>query len=97
MGESQTKMRVQAALKDRNARVASLFVKNVSNAMDLITEQCPAVLEALIGYIDDLQQHPAPPRRQRVRAAIREYVEDVLREEREREDQLQRGITGDGA
>jgi Mg-chelatase subunit ChlI len=90
------KQRIDAAMKEEYIRSAAHIIEIVKRAMDLIDEQSPPVLESLIDYCDDLRRMDAHPKeRLAVRAAFDAYCKEVLKEAREREDRLYRGITGE--
>jgi hypothetical protein len=94
--EYRIKQQVDAALKEQYIRSAAHIIEIVKRAMDLIDEQSPPVLESLIDYCDDLRRMDAHPKeRLAVRAAFAEYCKEALKEAREREDRLYRGITGE--
>jgi hypothetical protein len=88
----QRKMRIEHALKERDARVAGMIVESVRHALDLLDEQPPPMLEAICDYLKDLQK--TEKFRRDVRKALCEYAEAALKESRERERRLHEGITG---
>jgi hypothetical protein len=65
------------------------------NLFDLLEEQSPSVIEALIEYTKDAQRPgKAPKHRQALRAALIEWAQQSLREAQDRERRLLHGITG---
>jgi hypothetical protein len=86
---------IQAALSERDSRVACLIVEGMRNLFDLLEEQSPSVIEALIEHTKDAQRPgKAPKQRQALRAALIEWAQQSLREAQERERRLFQGITG---
>jgi hypothetical protein len=72
-----------------------LIAEQIRNAVDIIDEQPSAVIEAMIERGKHLQlSGNAPKHRYGLRAAIIEYLEQRLREARDRERQLVQAITG---
>jgi hypothetical protein len=94
----QRKLRAGRVLKERDIRIACLIVQSFRNMMDMIDQQSPAVIEALLDFAVDMQEPDSPARRDRyaVRAALIQYGERALRQSRAREDQLFYAITGSG-
>ena len=93
----QTKLRIEHALSERNSRVACLIVEGLRNTIDLLDEQPPLVLEALIDHAKSLRQPgKAPKHRYGLREALIKYTEDALKEAQGRERRLLEGITGSG-
>jgi hypothetical protein len=93
----RNKMRMQYALKERDARSACHIVEAQRHIFDLIETQSPAVLEALLDYLKSIQR-PAPgarPFRMKLKEALLEYVNDALKEQRKLERVLHYGITGE--
>jgi hypothetical protein len=83
------------ALEERDARIAELIVNSVWNVLDLIDQQSPSALEALIDYTKDLEKPGGSPAwRNIVRDALLQHLDYALRESRRRECELYRGITG---
>jgi hypothetical protein len=93
----QNKMRNEHARKERDARFAGLMVEHAQTWASMVDEHSPAVLEAMIDYLKDLQKPDsgAPKRRQKLRAALIEYGEHALGEARRREDKLYYALTGE--
>ena len=89
----QRKMRVEHALRERDARIAGMIVESVRHALDLLDEQSPSMLEAICDYLKDLQR--TENFRRDIRKALCEYAEDALKQSRERERRLYEGITGE--
>jgi hypothetical protein len=91
----QTQLRIQAALSERDNRVACLIVEGMRNLFDLLEAQSPSVIEALIEHVKDLQ-HPGKgvKHRQALRAALIEWGQQSLHEAQARERRLFQGITG---
>jgi len=94
----QVKVRVSRALRERNTRVACLIFESIRTALDLLDEQSPVVIEALIEHTKDVQRTGygvlKGPRHD-VRQALIRYGEAVLEEARARERRLLEGITGE--
>ena len=94
----QVKLRVSHALRERNTRVACLIFESVRTALDLLDEQSPAVIEALIERTKDVQRTGygllEGPRHD-LREALIRYAEAALEEARARERRLLEGITGE--
>lgn len=92
----QEKLRTGRALKERDIRMACLIVQSFRNMMDMIDQQSPAVIEALLDFAEEMQEPDSPARKDRyaVRTALIQYFERALRQSRAREDQLFYGITG---
>jgi hypothetical protein len=92
----QTKLQINAALGQRATRVAVLIVESIHLGMDLIDEQRPAVIEALIEHYEKITRDDKRSSRHAVRQCLMEYSKKVLAEARLREHRLYHGITGDG-
>jgi hypothetical protein len=88
-------MRVEQTLRERDARIAGMIVESVRHALDLLDEQPPSMLEAICDYLKDLQR--TENFRRDIRKALCEYAEEALKQSRERERQLYKGITGEAA
>ena len=71
------------------ATPSSRIAQNFRNMMDMIDEQSPAVIEALLDFAEDMQEPDSPARKDRyvVRAALIQYVEHAL-QSRAREHRL---------
>jgi hypothetical protein len=67
-------------------------VESISIALDLVDEQSPAVIQALIDYSKSLKGDPEP--RQVLLQAIIKYGETALEEAEARERRWLHGITG---
>ena len=98
--KNQVKLHVSHALRERNTRVGCLIFESVRTALDLLHEQSPAVIEALIEYGKDVNRTGygvlKGPRHD-VRQALIRYAEAVLAEALVRERRLLEGITGEPA
>jgi hypothetical protein len=96
MDDETIRRRLVAALGERHARTAFGIGACIRSALDVLDEQPPSVIEALIDEARDLQKpgSSAPRHRYKVRAAIIEYCEERLQTARELERELFRGITG---
>lgn len=86
-------LRIQHGLSDRDTRVAALIVEGLRNKLDLLDHQEPAVLEAIIAYLDTLPKN-SPECLLVLRSAIRGYTAHALKEAKQRERRLFYGITG---
>jgi hypothetical protein len=86
---------IQAALSERDNRVACLIVEGMGSLFDLLEEQSPSVIEALIEHVKNLER-PGKGLKQRhvLRAALIEWGQQSLREAQARERRLFQGITG---
>jgi hypothetical protein len=91
--DSETRTRIQYALKERDFRMAALIVQSVSHAMDLIEEQTPVVLDAMYEYCESIEK-TVPKERQPVVAAMGAFNRHAAREARRRENMLFNGLTG---
>ena len=86
---------IDQALRSRNVRVAVLVADTIRNALNLIDEQPAAVLEAMVGAAEELQQSGgAPKHRYDIRAALIKYLKERRSEAEARERHLARAITG---
>ena len=98
--KNQVKLHVSHALRERNTRIGRLIFQSIRTALDLLHEQPPAVIEALIEHTKAVQRTGygvlKGPRHD-VRQALIRYAEAVLEEARERERRLLEGITGEPA
>jgi hypothetical protein len=92
----QTQLHIKSALKDRSVRVACLIAESIRNALDLLDEQPPDVIEAMLEAAKEAERAGGLPKpRAALRAEILKYAEDYsLKEARARESRLFRGITG---
>jgi hypothetical protein len=95
----ERKQRIEQALKERDVRTACHIVDAVQHLLDLIEDQPPQVIEAILDYVRELQRttgHRVPRWRKKLREGILATGEEVIREAREREDSLYRAITWNG-
>jgi len=92
--DDRIRKQIDAALKDTYIRSASHIVEIIKRALDLIDEQSPPVIEALIDYGKDEQHAGKWPGRRDIRACLIAYCENTLKESRERERRLYHGLTG---
>jgi hypothetical protein len=92
----ETKMRIDHALKERDARNACHIVQALMSIFDLIDNQSVVVLEALIDYTKNLQRpdSTAPKHRRLMRGHFIEYLQEARREQRKTEQMLFSGVTG---
>ena len=90
-----TKLKISAALGERNTRMALLIVDMICTAMDMIEEQPSAIVEALIERAEKEIREESKSPRLGVRKELRIYLEEQLKEARARERRLYRGITGE--
>jgi hypothetical protein len=94
--DAETKMRIQYALKERDARVAGHVIEGERSILDMCEEQSPAFHEAMIEFGKELQKPGgrAPQHRKKLRDAFIEYAQENLIEARRRERELFHGLTG---
>jgi hypothetical protein len=94
--EEAIRERLHGALSESDTRLAVLIVQSFKNLLDMLDEQNPQTLEALLDFARGLQKPDSPARKDRyaVRAALIDYVEYALRESRARERRLFYGLTG---
>jgi hypothetical protein len=92
----QTQLHIKSALKDRSVRVACLIAESIRNALDLLDEQPPDVIEAMLEAAKEAERAGGlPKQRAALRVEILKYAEDYsLKEARARERRLFQGITG---
>jgi hypothetical protein len=92
----QTQLHIKSALKDRCVRVACLIAESIRNALDLLDEQPPDVIEAMLESAKEAERAAGlPKQRTALRAEILKYMDDYsLKEARARESRLFHGITG---
>lgn len=92
----QTQVRIKAALKERSVRVACLIAESIRNALGLLEEQPPEVIEAMLEGAKEADRTGALPKhRHALRQEIIKYMENyALKEARARERRLFEGITG---
>jgi hypothetical protein len=94
MAKDKLQTQLKQALSDRDTRVAVLISEAIRNALDLLDEQSPTVIEAMIAVAKEVEPQ-RPKHRAGVRQAIIEYAEEYcLKEARARERRLFQGITG---
>jgi hypothetical protein len=92
--EHLTKVHISNALSQSRTRVAVLIVESILIGVDLIDEQSPVVVEALIEYFHKkIREEQRLPRRD-LREALLKYTEGALTEARMRERRLLQGIAG---
>jgi hypothetical protein len=73
----QTQLRIKSAMSERDTRVAVLIVENIRNALDLLDEQSPAVVEAMLEIGKERQSAGAfPKHRRELREAFIKYAEE---------------------
>jgi hypothetical protein len=87
-----TEMEIGHALGESRTRVACLIVESIRIALDLLDEQTPTVIQALIDYSKSLKGDPEP--RRVLLQAIIKYGEIALEEAKARERRWLHGITG---
>lgn len=92
----QTQHHIKSALSERSTRVACLIAESIRNALDLLDEQSPDVIEAMLEHHkEEHRKGGLPKHRHDLRVAILKYIEDdALKEARARERRLFQGITG---
>jgi hypothetical protein len=92
----QTQRHIQAALSDRDTRVAILIGASLRLALDLLDEQPPSVIEVIVSLAKERQlTGNFPKHRSELREALIKYAEEAcLKEARARESRLFHGITG---
>ena len=92
----QTQRHIKSALSERDTRVAVLIVESIRNALDMLDQQSPAVIEAMLELGKELQQMGTfPKHRRELGEAFIKYVEEhALKEAHARERRLFHGITG---
>jgi len=90
--------RLIAALGERHARAAFGIAACMRSGLDVLDEQPPAVIEAIIDAARELQTpgSNAPAHRHAIRAAFIAYAEERLQVARQQELELFRGITALG-
>ena len=93
MADDYPKIRVEDALRERDVRIAGMIVESIRHALDLLDEQPPSMLEAICDYLKDLQR--TENFRHNIRKALCEYAEEALKQSRERERRLYKGIRGE--
>ena len=89
----ELKRYIDGAMHNRNARVAILVCESLKNDLDLIDNQPPCTLAAMIEYYKQMQlSGNAQKHRHKLRAALIEYLEERRCEAEEWESQLTRAI-----
>jgi isochorismate hydrolase len=89
-----TKLHINNALGRRYTRIASLLVECLRNLFTYFDEQTPAVMEALIEHVADLQRPwAAPKHKYELRECLKKYMKEQLEEAMKRERHLLHGIT----
>jgi hypothetical protein len=89
----QIKLQIDAALSQHHTRQAVLIVQAILCGIDLIDEQSPAVVQALIDYGRKKASEDKGTRRD-IDLALNKYCEKALVEAKKRERQLLSGIMG---
>jgi hypothetical protein len=92
--EHLTKLQISTALGQRATRVAVLIVESIHLGIDLIDEQQPAIVEALVEYMEKQACEDKGSPRRSLRLCLLEYGKRALAEARTRESRLYYGITG---
>jgi len=91
----QIKRDIDQAMRNHEAQVAIRIADTFRSALNMLDEQPAAILEAMIGYVEQLQRAGnVPKHRHKVRAVMIEYIEQRLHEARAREHRLAHAITG---
>jgi len=92
----QTQLHIKTALSDRDTRVAILIGESLRLALDLLDEQPPTVIEAIVSLSKERQRTGNfPKHRRELREALIKYAEEVCwKGARDRERRLFHGITG---
>jgi hypothetical protein len=91
----QTQLHIKSALKERSVRVACLIAESIKNALDLLDEQPPDVIEAMLeGAKEADRSGTLPKHRHELRVAILKYMEDYSLKEAHAKERLFKGITG---
>jgi hypothetical protein len=73
----QTQLQIKSALKERSARVACLIAESMRDVLDLLDEQPPDVIEAMLEGAKEAERAGGlPKQRTALRAAILKYMED---------------------
>ena len=89
-----TKIRIGQALSEHHTRQAILIVESLLCGIELIREQSPAVIEALIEYGNEVLDDQQEVRRREIVKALIAYGKEALVEARRRESRLLSAITG---
>ena len=99
MSDDELQRKHLAALKERDGRIARHLIAAQRSIFDMVEEQSPAVLEALLGYIRDIKQVApgALPARMMLRDTYIAYVGEALKYQRKLEHDLVGGITGESS
>jgi hypothetical protein len=94
----ERKQRIEKALRDRDVRMACHIVDAVQHLLDLVEDQPPQVIEAMLDHLGETSTatgHRVPLWRKNLREGLLVAGEGAIREAREREDSLYRAVTGD--
>jgi serine/threonine protein kinase HipA of HipAB toxin-antitoxin module len=92
----QTEQRIKSALTERDTRVAVLISGGVKASLDMIDEQSPAVLEAMLNIgKEKLRDKGYLLHRRGLAAEYMRYLEQALKQATAREHRLLHGITGE--
>jgi hypothetical protein len=92
--EDLTKLQISAALGQQATRVAVLIVESIHLGIDLIDEQQPVIVEALVEHMEKQAREDQGSSRRSLRLCLLEYGKRALAEARTRESRLYYGITG---
>jgi hypothetical protein len=91
----EIKRDIDQAMRNHEAQVAIRIADSFRGALNMIDAQPAAILEAMIGYVEQLQRAGNVPRhRHKVRAVMIEYLQQRLLEARTRERRLAQAIMG---
>jgi hypothetical protein len=92
----QRQLQIKSALKERSVRVACLIAESIRNALDLLDEHPPDVIEAILDGAKEAERAGGlPEQRTALRAEILKCMENYsLKEARARDRRLFQGITG---
>jgi hypothetical protein len=91
----QTQLQIKSALKERSVRMACLIAESIRNALDLLDEQTPDVIEAMLeGAKEADRSGTLPKHRHELRVAILKYMENHALREAHTRQRLFQGITG---
>jgi hypothetical protein len=92
--EDLTKLQIRTALGQRATRMAVLIVESIHLGVDLIDEQQPAIVEALVEHMEKQAHDDRGSPRRSLRLCLLEYGKRALVEARARESRLYYGVTG---
>jgi hypothetical protein len=94
--DARTQADIRAALEQRNTRVAVLIVESILLGFDLLDEQPPAVIQALIDHVkDSLKREGVRAKRRELWEACLTYADEALANAKQKERTLLHGITGE--